>query len=115
MRRMYSFVVRFYKLLQHIEKSVSVLISKASSICFLGLGESVPRSRTSRPVSGRSEIGCIRASTCAETVCLRIPFPYQSVADRSPAYGFRVSAVFKNRLKRCRNRGSSLRFHRHDM
>ena len=68
MRRMYS-VVRFYKLMQHIDKSVSVLISKVSTNYFVVYGEPVPRPRTSR-----------RAPTRPETVCLRIPFHYQSAA-----------------------------------
>ena len=36
MRRIYNVVVRFYKLLQHIDKSVCVLISKVS-VQFVGV------------------------------------------------------------------------------
>ena len=37
----------------------------------------------------------------------RIPFPYPSAA------GIRVSVVFRNRLKLCRDRGTCLRFQKH--
>ena len=41
--------------------------------------------------------------------------PIRLHRDQTPTYGFRAFSLIENRLKRCRDRESCLRFQRHDV